>query len=410
MELKNLLSEAEKYKEEIVADRRALHQNPEVGLSLSKTTAYIKKRLAEMDIRCFDLAGGVVALIGGEMEREKDGDKTNEKCVLLRADADALPVREKTDLPFASQNGCMHACGHDMHTAMLLGAARILKKRENELELCGTVKLVFQPDEEGFHGAKAMIAHGVLENPVPVSALALHVHSGTPTGLVLCGKDTFMAGCTVFRITVRGVGCHGAMPETGVDPIYVLTQIYAALSELTARELPPKTPCSLTVGKFCGGDAPNVIPESACLEGTLRLFDESLCEKVTNRMKELSENIARAYRAQGLFEILSSAPPLYNDPATLAEAKKCAAALFGEKSVIDVPEGGMGSEDFASYTRKLPCAYLLLGAGAPNEDERYGKPMHNESVVFNEKILPRGAALYAAFAASVLKSGTKNEP
>ena len=251
-----------------------------------------------------------------------------------------------------------------------------------------------------------MIAHGVLENPVPACALALHVHSGTPTGLVLCGKDTFMAGCTVFRITVRGVGCHGAMPETGVDPIYVLTQIYAALSELTARELSPKTPCSLTVGKFCAGDAPNVIPESACLEGTLRLFDETLCEKLTERMKELSENIARAYRAQGLCEILSSAPPLYNDPATLAEAKKCAVSLFGEKSVVEVPEGGMGSEDFASYTRKIPCAYLLLGAGAPNEDARYGKPMHNESVIFNEEILPRGAALYAAFAASALNKGT----
>ncbi len=398
MELKNLLSEAEKYKEEIVADRRALHQNPEVGLSLPKTTAYIKKRLAAMNVRCTELEGGIVALIG---EAE---NKSDENCVLLRADADALPVREKTDLPFASQNGCMHACGHDMHTAMLLGAARILKEREREL--CGTVKLVFQPDEEGFRGAKTMIAHGVLENPVPACALALHVHSGTPTGLVLCGKDTSMAGCTVFRITVRGVGCHGAMPETGVDPIYVLTQIYAALSELTARELSPKTPCSLTVGKFCAGDAPNVIPESACLEGTLRLFDETLCEKLTERMKELSENIARAYRAQGLCEILSSAPPLYNDPATLAEAKKCAVSLFGEKSVVEVPEGGMGSEDFASYTRKIPCAYLLLGAGAPNEDARYGKPMHNESVIFNEEILPRGAALYAAFAASALNKGT----
>ena len=392
MDSKVWLNEAEAQKEEILSDRRTLHKMPETGMEIPKTVSYIEKRLQEMGYTPQRLAGGLVAKVG----------KENGKSILLRADADALPVAEKTDLPFASENGCMHACGHDMHAAMLLGAAGLLKKHENELN--GTVKLVFQPDEEGFHGAKAMLAAGVAKDPTPTCALALHVHSGTPTGLVLCGKDTFMAGCTVFRIEVKGVGCHGAMPETGVDPIYVLHQIYSALSELTAREIPPKTPCSLTVGKFCGGNAPNVIPESAYLEGTLRVFDLKLCGELTARIDALTKEIAHAYRAEGTFTVTASVPPLYNDPKIMAYAKDCAASLFGEKNVVEVAQGGMGSEDFAVYTQEIPCAYLLLGAGAPFEDARYGKPMHNESVVFNEEILPRGAALYAAFAARMINT------
>lgn len=228
-----LLAEAIEMKDEIVENRRAIHRAPEVGAHLPQTVQFVEEKLRLLGYEPRELGGGVVAELTGE---------DTGRCILLRADMDALKVKEKTDLPFRSENGSMHACGHDMHAAMLLGAARLLKAHQSELK--GTVKLVFQPDEEGFTGAKAMLKAGVLEAPKPRAAMALHVNSGTPSGLVLCGKGTFMAGCTLFRITVKGVGCHGAMPETGVDPINIAAHIYLALQEITARELPRRRPPS----------------------------------------------------------------------------------------------------------------------------------------------------------------------
>ena len=175
---------------------------------------------------------------------------------------DALCVTEQTGLDFASANGCMHACGHDMHAAMLLGAAKLLREYQGELN--GTVKLVFQPDEEGFTGAKAMLSAGVLKDPAPQAGFALHVNSGTPSGLVLCGRGTFMAGCMLFRITVNGVGCHGAMPEKGVDPLNIASHIYLSLQEIISREIGAKTPAVVTIGRMTGGEAPNIIRRPRC--------------------------------------------------------------------------------------------------------------------------------------------------
>ena len=302
-----------------------------------------------------ELGGGVVAeLTGEDMGR----------CILLRADMDALKVKEKTDLPFRSENGSMHACGHDMHAAMLLGAARLLKAHQSELK--GTVKLVFQPDEEGFTGAKAMLKAGVLEAPKPQAAMALHVNSGTPSGLVLCGKGTFMAGCTLFRITVKGVGCHGAMPETGIDPINIAAHIYLALQEITARELPAKTPAIVTMGKFSAGHAPNIIPQEAVIEGTIRTFDRDVTALILRRIGEIADATARAFRGSVSVEELASAPPLKNDEALTEQMARCAEMLFGEKSVYRLREGGMGSEDFASYLRaavRVSVARRGHGAG-----------------------------------------------
>lgn len=379
-----LLAEAIEMKDEIVENRRAIHRAPEVGAHLPQTVQFVEEKLRLLGYEPRELGGGVVAELTGE---------DTGRCILLRADMDALKVKEKTDLPFRSENGSMHACGHDMHAAMLLGAAKLLKAHQSEIK--GTVKLVFQPDEEGFTGAKAMLKAGVLEAPEPQAAMALHVNSGTPSGLVLCGKGTFMAGCTLFRITVKGVGCHGAMPETGVDPINIAAHIYLALQEITARELPAKTPAIVTMGKFSAGHAPNIIPQEAVIEGTIRTFDRDVTALILRRIGEIADATARAFRGSASVEELASAPPLKNDEALTEQMARCAEMLFGEKSVYRLREGGMGSEDFASYTYELPCAYLLLGAGTAQEDARYGKPMHNESVVFNENILPRGSALLA---------------
>ena len=385
MELRILLQEAEVMQPEILADRRALHRNPETGAELPETAAYVKRRLEALGYAPRMLAGGVAAEITGE--------KTG-RCILLRADMDALRIREETALDFRSENGNMHACGHDLHAAMLLGAAGLLQKHRQEL--AGTVRLVFQPDEEGFTGAKAMLAAGVLrEAPQPQAAVALHVHSGTPSGLVLCGWGTFMAGCTIFRVTAEGTGCHGAMPETGIDPINIAAHIYLALQELTARELAAEVSAVVTVGRFHGGEAPNIIPGTCVLEGTIRTFDREVTARLMARIGEIAENTARAFRGSARVEELASAPPLKNDPALMNCMADWAEELVGSQRVYRMDKGGMGSEDFASYTYEVPSAYLLLGAGTAAEDSRFGKPMHNPQVVFNEKILPEGAALYA---------------
>lgn len=390
---KAIIDEANSISGEIINDRRRLHSCPETGVSLPNTVEYVKERLKNMGLTPREICeSGIVAEISG---------KDKGKCVLLRADMDALKINEATDLEFKSQNGNMHACGHDMHTAMLLGAAKILC--DNRDKLNGTVKLVFQPDEEGFTGAKAMLKAGVLDNPKPQIGFALHVNSGTPSGLVLCGRGTFMAGCTLFRIRLKGVGCHGAMPETGVDPINIAAHVYLSLQEITAREIGAKNPAVVTIGKFCGGDAPNIIPQEAVMEGTIRTFDRDLTARILSRIEQIAMSTAKAFRGEAEVCEIASAPPLINNPELTTQMAEYAKELFGEKSVILLDDGGMGSEDFASYTYELPCAYLLLGAGTAQENELYGKPMHNEKVVFNEDILKKGAALHAYCAIKWLK-------
>lgn len=379
-----LLTAAQEIQQDILADRRTIHQYPEVGTHLPITKSYVIKRLVELGYEPQELCdSGIVATITG---------KDTGRCILLRADMDALQIQEQTDLDFKSANGAMHACGHDMHTAMLLGAAKLLRQYQSQLN--GTVKLVFQPDEEGFTGAKSMLAAGVLSNPKPQVGMALHVNSGTPSGLVLCGRGTFMAGCTLFRIHIHGVGCHGAMPETGVDPLNIAAHVYLSLQELISREIAAKQPAVVTIGHMQGGQAPNIIPQDAILEGTIRTFDRELTARIMQRIETIAQCTAQAFRGSAEVIELASAPPLVNDPDLVNAMGDLAQQLVGQQAVYRLDEGGMGSEDFASYTYELPCAYLLLGAGTPNENPLYGKPMHNEKVVFNEDTLPLGAALH----------------
>lgn len=386
--IETVKTQAAGLQDEITAVRREIHRFPERGQRLPKTKAFVMEKLREYGYEPKEICeSGIVAEISG---------KPSGRTLLLRADMDALPVEEKAECDFRSENDCMHACGHDMHTAMLLGAAKLLRQNQDLLQ--GTVKLVFQPDEEGFTGAKAMLAAGVLENPKVDAGIALHVNSGTPSGMVLCGKGTCMAGCTLFRITVKGKGCHGAMPETGVDPINIAAHIYLALQEIVAREVAAMEPVVVTIGKFQSGDVPNVIPQEAVLEGTIRYMKKEMGEEVLKKIRRICELTAQTFRGTAEVTELASAPPLINDRDMAEEISSYTKQIVGENRVYVYENGGMGSEDFASYTYQIPCTYMLLGAGTKEEDPRYGKPMHNEKVVFNEEILQKGAAIHTCCA------------
>ena len=392
--MNQFLESARAMKDELIKYRREIHQNPEVGDHLPQTTKYVMDRLKEFGYEPQEICeSGIVALAG-----KPDSKKT----FLLRADMDALPITEQTDYSFKATNGNMHACGHDMHTTMLLGAAKLLKQYESELE--GAVKLVFQPNEEGFKGAKLMLQSGVLENPKVDAAMALHVHSGTPSNTVLCGMGTSIAGCTIFRITVKGVGCHGAMPETGVDPINIATHIYLSTQEILSREISAMKSAVITVGKFQAGNTHNVIPETAVLEGTIRYLDVEIGDFVYKRLEEIVVSTGKMFRGDASVEVVASVPPLHNDRDLAKSLTSYVKEVVGDQSVISFEGGGMGSEDFASYGYEVPSVYFLLGAGTKEEDSRYGFPMHHPQVVFNEDILPTGAAMHAYTAMMWLKS------
>lgn len=392
--MKKFIEQAKLIKEEIISYRRVIHSNPEVGQELPKTKKYVMDKLVEFGYSPEEICeSGIVATIKGN----KPG-----KTFLLRADMDALPIAEKTSCDFKSTNGCMHACGHDMHTAMLLGAAKLLKENQDEIE--GTIKLVFQPDEEGFTGSKKMIKAGVLENPKVDAALAMHVHSGTPSNVVLCGLGTSIAGCNRFRIVVKGKGCHGAMPETGIDPINIAAHIYLAIQTILTREISATESAVVTIGKFVGGDVPNVIPEEVVMEGTIRSLDKEVGEFIFDRMNEIVTSTAKMLRGEAELIELSSVPPLANNDELAHELTGYMKDIVGEKAVVLFEQGGMGSEDFASYSYEVPSVYIMLGAGTKEENSLYGEAMHNEKVVFNEDILPTGAAIHAYSAIMWLKN------
>lgn len=391
--MKKILESAKLLKDELVEIRRHIHAHPEVGAHLPETTAFVKQKLEEFGYAPQEICeSGIVATIGGK----KPG-----KTFLLRADMDSLPITEETSCSFKSTNGSMHACGHDMHATMLLGAAKLLREYEDEIE--GTVKLVFQPDEEGFTGAKKMLKAGVLENPKVDAAMALHVHSGTPTNVVIYGVDTSMAGCIRFRITVQGTGCHGAMPELGVDPINIAAHIYFSLQEIISRELPATESAILTIGKFAGGEAANIIPDRVEMEGTIRTFSQETSQFIFKRVEEIAVGTAKAFRGEAQLEELSSVPPLKNDMDLANEVASYLKEMLGEKSVTSFKGQGMGSEDFASYSYEVPSVYFMLGAGSKTENPLYGMPMHHPQVVFNEDILVTGAAMHAYGAIMWLK-------
>lgn len=380
------MKEALDMQETLTGWRRALHQIPEIGHDLPLTTSYVSAQLTLMGIdhRISDKCN-ITALIG-------EGDR----CFLLRSDMDALPIREESGESFASVNGNMHACGHDMHTTILLGAAKLLKNHEDELG--GTVKLLFQSGEEIFTGATNAIAEGVLKNPAPEAAFCMHVDAINDVGLFAYGERP-MSSVYGFRITVSGKGAHGSTPELGVDPIATAVHIYLALQELISREIPASAEVALTIGRFEAGSVPNAIPDTATLEGTLRTFDPKVRQNLISRITDVTLSVASAYRSFADIEVLYDVPVCICDEAMNREAID---AIHQVDDTFSVPElfHSMGSEDFSFFTDKLPCSYIAICAGA-DTDKRW--PSHNPKVRFNEKALPIGAAIYATVAAEHFK-------
>ena len=376
------LKRATELYDETVALRRHLHQIPEVSMDLPRTTAFVKEKLTGMGYTPRPCGGsGLVATVG-------QGGRT----ILLRADMDALPMREESGLPFASAENAAHTCGHDLHTAMLLTAAKMLK--ENEARLQGAVKLMFQPGEETFQGAKAMIADGVLEDPKPDVALGYHVSSGKlPIGMFIYNSDsTMMNSNDGFKITVQGKSTHGAYPEHGVDPINIAVHIYLALEAIMAREVSATQASVMTIGKFAAGEANNIIPAAAELQGTIRSDSPEQRELIVRRMKEVAAGVAQTYNGSAQVEMLSAVPPLICDP----EFTK---ACVGYMRELDIPGQteypGMhaaASDDFACVLERIPGAYMYLSAGFT---DRPAVGQHNPAVIFNEEVLKYGPAYLA---------------
>ena len=387
--MQSLYEEAKELQPQLAAWRHKLHQIPELDLELPQTSAFVQARLAELGIPFETLVDGncIVATIG-----------RGAPCVMLRADMDGLPIAEESGEPFASSNGCMHACGHDLHATSLLGAAKLLKERE--AQLAGTVKLLFQPGEETFRGARAAIAEGVLANPQVNAAIGMHVASQAPLGTVLYG-DVTMASVYGFRITVTGKGGHGSTPENCIDPIIVAIKIHEAFQELMAREKSSFAEAALTVGKFQAGYAANVIPEQAVMEGTLRVFDPDQRAFLIERIEQIVPAVAATYRASATLEVLTDVPEMRNDAALV---QNCLAAM--QKAMPELhPVGGlhaMGSEDFALVSKQVPSAYFMVGAKPSDVQKPFGH--HTPHVRFSDNEATIAATAYAACALHWLES------
>lgn len=389
---KIILEEARQLHDEIITHRRWLHAHAETGFNLTETKAYVRKALEAMGYSVLECSkAGLTALVG-----------TGSPVFLLRADMDALPIREETGLDYACTTGNMHACGHDLHTAMLLGAARLLKNHEPELR--GTVKLMFQPAEEIFEGSKDMIEHGILENPKVDAGMMIHVSAGIPipAGSVLISAPGISApAADYFTIRVQGKGCHGSTPQDGIDPLTAAAHILIALQEIKARELGIGDNAVMTIGTMHAGTASNVIPDSVTMGGTIRTFDEEIRAKIKVRITEISEGIAAAFRAEAVVSFDSGTPTLKNDKTLCDRAEKYLNELLGpgaiaiSKMPAGKPSAG-GSEDFAYVSHQIPTVMLALAAGEPGKG--YSYPLHHPKTVFDENALPYGTAALAYMA------------
>ena len=388
-------SDCKELQNELVKMRRDLHQIPEVGLHLPKTAAYVTAALDALEIPYVlsQKDSGIIATIAGGQPG---------KTVCLRADMDALPIQEDTGVEYTSKHdGFMHACGHDSHTAMLLGAAKALKARQAELK--GTVRLLFQTAEELAKGAPVLIDQGAMEGADSVFG----IHIGTiiskeiPSGTVICTPGCCMASFDRFVINVKGVGCHGSTPEKGIDPVNIAAHIVIALETINAREFNACVPVVVTIGSIHGGNQYNIIPENVVIEGTIRALDAQVRQKVARRIGEISAATATAFGGTATVEMDWGAPPVVNDAAMAALAAEAAKEVLGEDMVIThVDYPNMGGEDFAYYLEKVPGAFMFLSSA--NAEKKTDIAHHNPKFNVDEDVFWIGSAVYANIAEKFL--------
>ena len=397
MTAEEILQEVKSYEKQLVETRRYLHTHPGTGFDIAETVEYVKQELINMGYEPEECGkAGLVALAGGK----KPG-----KVFLIRGDMDALPIKEEAEVDFPSTNGKMHACGHDMHTTMMLGAARLLKAHEDEIE--GTVKLMFQPAEEIFEGSHDMIEAGVLKNPDVDAALMIHVMAGLPVAagtVISCDGGVSAPAADYFNIHVQGKGCHGSMPNNGVDPITVAAHIITGLQEINARELGLSEEAVLTIGTIQAGNAANVIPDTVEMGGTIRTYDEDTRAYLKDRIIAISTGIATAFRATASVSFGSGCPTLLNNPdlavctaqyvkELLGPSKAFTAGQLNAMSGAGKAPKSTGSEDFAYVSQEVPSIMFALAAGHP--DNGYCYPQHHPKAKFDESVLPSGSAVYA---------------
>jgi amidohydrolase len=388
-----LLESARAIAESVVADRRAIHRRPELAYQERETSALVESRLRALGIPLRTGVGGtgVVGLIEGA----RPG-----RTVLLRADMDALPIQEESTAEYASGvPGVMHACGHDAHTAILVGAARLLHERRDELT--GSVKLMFQPAEEGGAGALRMIEDGVLQDPPVDAAFMLHVAHGLAAGRVATSPGPVLAGANSFTITVEGRGGHASRPHMAVDPVVAGAHIVTALQTLVSRQAPPDLAAVVTLGSFQAGTAANIIPDRAVLKGTIRAYDGRLMKELEQRLVETAAGVAAALCARATVEFHMHYPPTVNDAAMTELLSGAGRSALGPEAV-GVGEPVMAAEDFAFVLERVPGAMLTLGVRAPEWDEP--RPVHTPRFDVDESALPVGVACMASVAVEFLRS------
>jgi len=395
MELREKVkSLAKELQSQVIANRRHLHKNPELSFKEYNTAAFVSSKLKEIGIDVKEnVAGtGVTGIIEGE-----NGEG---KVVALRADMDALPILEANDVSYKSQNeGVMHACGHDVHTASLLGAATILQNIKSELK--GSIKLIFQPGEERIPGgASLMIKDGVLQNPKPTSIVGQHVMPYLPVGTVGFREGMYMASADEIYMTVKGKGGHAAMPENLVDPVLIASHILVALQQVVSRNASPKIPSVISFGKIEANGATNVIPNSVYIEGTFRTLNEEWRAKAKEQIVKIATGIAEGMGGKVEIDIKHGYPYLVNEPLLTQKLKNAAISFMGKENVIDL-DIWMAAEDFAFYSHEVDACFYRLGTR--NEEKGIISGVHTPTFDIDEAALETGSGLLAWLAITELR-------
>jgi hippurate hydrolase len=390
---REILVEARELLPDVVALRRRIHANPELGLDLPETRAAVLEALAEieLEIELSEKTSGLVATLRGA--RAGPG-------ILLRADMDALPMPEDTGLDFASKiPGRMHACGHDAHTAMLVGAARLLDRHRGEL--AGSVSLLFQAGEEGYFGAKHMLDEGLLlRHPELRAAFALHVSPEHAAGQLTSRSGPVMAAADVFSVELTGRGGHGSMPHNAIDPIPVACEIVLALQTMITRRVDAFDPAVLTVGTLKAGTAPNIIPATAQITGTLRSVSEHSRRLAQKGIRRVAESLAAAHEVEAAAHVVDGYPPTLNDEEFTQFARRVAIELLGGENYLEMPAPIMGAEDFSYLLQQLPGAMMFLGVRDDSTDPP--APCHSNKMRIDEGAMATGIAMHAAVATRYL--------